>query len=60
MLHTYTGTARGGVIPFNGGHTAVQEKVRFLPQAVSMCVSVPVLLGDREGEDILAADCTSA
>lgn len=38
----------------------MQEKVRFLPQVVSMCVSVPVLLGDREGEDILAADCTFA
>lgn len=38
----------------------MQEKVRFLPQVVSMYVSVPVLLGDREGEDILAADCTFA
>jgi len=38
----------------------MQEDVRSLPQAVSMCVSAPVLLGDREDEDILAADCTSA
>lgn len=46
--------------PFNKGYTTVQEKVRFLPQVANMCVSVPVLLGDREDEDILAADCTSA
>lgn len=60
MLQTYTDTGRGGVTPFNGGQAAAQEQVRSLPRAVSMCVSVPVLLGDREGEDILAADCTSA
>lgn len=60
MLHTYTGTVRSGMTPFNKGYTTVQEKVRFLPQVANMCVSVPVLLGDREDEDILAADCTSA